>query len=193
MDMELLKKLRQATGAGVNDVSKALAEVGDDYDKALDWLRQHGQKVAGKKQDREIKEGLIESYIHQGGKTGVLLEVGCETDFVARNDDFKNFVHEVALQIAATDPQYVSPADVPAEVVEKERAIYAEEVAKENKPAEIQDKIITGKLEKFYSQVCLLKQTYIKDDSLTIEKLLNNTIAKVGENIRISRFTRYSL
>ncbi|MFW0837674.1 MAG: translation elongation factor Ts [Candidatus Komeilibacteria bacterium] len=191
--MELIKKLRAATGAGINDCSQALAENDNDYDKALAWLRKKGQKIASKKQDREIKEGLVDAYIHPGGKVGVLLEVGCETDFVAKNEDFKNFVHELALQIAATDPQYISPQDVPEDVIAKEKDVYMEQLKNEGKPAEMIDKIVEGKLQKFYADVTLLKQPYIKDDTQTIEKLLTDNIAKIGENIRINRFVRYSL
>jgi len=136
---------------------------------------------------------LIDSYIHGEGKVGVLLKLGCETDFVAKNEDFKNFSHDLCLQIAATDPQYVGPEDVPAEVVAKEKEIYAETLKAENKPAEMLEKILAGKVEKFYTEVCLLKQPYIKDDKVTIEQLLTEVIAKIGENIKIDSFTRYSL
>lgn len=193
MIMDLVKKLRTQTGAGINDCHQALAANKNDFDKALDWLRKRGEKIASRKQSREVKEGLIEAYIHPGGKVGVLLEVGCETDFVAKTDDFKNLVHELALQIAATDPQYVSPEDVPKDVIKKEKEIYKESLPKEKKPADIMEKIINGKIEKFYTEVCLLKQPYIKDDKITVEKLLTEAIAKIGENIQISRFTRYSL
>jgi len=191
--MDLIKKLRGETGAGINDCHKALAENNNDYDQALIWLRKRGEKIAGKKQDREIKAGLIDSYIHGEGRVGVLLELGCETDFVAKNEDFRNFAHELVLQIAATNPQYVAPEDVPAEVIAKEKEIYAEQLKNEGKPAEMIEKILEGKLNKFYAEVCLLKQPYIKDDKLTIEKLLTDIIAKIGENIKIGRFTRYSL
>jgi elongation factor Ts len=193
MSLDLLKKLRTETGAGMNDCHQALAESNNDYDQALAWLRKKGEKIAGKKQEREIKAGLIESYIHGEGRVGVLLELGCETDFVAKNADFKNFAHEIALQIAGTDPKYVAPEDVPAEVIATEKEIYSEQLKNEGKPAEMIEKIMAGKLNKFYSEVCLLKQPYIKDDSLTVERLLTDLIAKIGENIKISRFTRYSL
>jgi elongation factor Ts len=193
MSIETIKKLREQTGAGMNDCHKALSENNDDYDKALEWLRKRGQKIAGRKSSRDLKAGLIDSYIHGEGKVGVLLKLGCETDFVAKNEDFKNFAHDIALQIAATDPQYISPEDVPADVIAKEKEIYAENLKAENKPADMLEKILDGKLEKFYSEVCLLKQTYIKDDKVIIEQLLTEVIAKIGENIKIDQFTRYSL
>ena len=193
MTTELIKDLRAKTGAGMNDCHRALKENNNDFDKALEWLRKQGEKIASKKSDREIKEGLIEAYIHPGGKVGVLLEIGCETDFVAKTDDFKSLAHELALQIAAASPEYLNPEDVPAEIIEKEKDIYAEQLKKEGKPADMIEKIMTGKLDKFYSEVCLMKQVYIKDDSLTIEKILTKAIAKIGENIKIDRFIRYSL
>lgn len=193
MSMDLIKKLRTETGAGMNDCHLALKENNNDYQSALEWLRKRGQKIASKKQERQIKAGVIDSYIHPGGQVGVLLEVGCETDFVARNEDFKSFVHEVALQIAATAPQYLAPEDIPADVLDKEKEIYQAEMAGQNKPAEIVAKIIEGKLEKFYQTNCLLKQAYIKDDSITIEKMLTDVTAKIGEKIVLSKFTRYSI
>ena len=193
MSKDLIKDLRAKIGAGMNDCHKALKENDNDFDKALIWLRKRGQKIANKKQSREIKEGLIEAYIHPGGKVGVLLELGCETDFVAKTDDFKNLAHELALQIAATAPEYLSPEDVPADVIAKEKEVYTEQLKKEGKPADMLDKIVEGKLEKFYSDVCLLKQTYIKDDKVTIDKMMTDSIAKIGENIKIHRFVRFSL
>jgi len=193
MSMDLIKDLRAKTGAGMNDCHRALKENDNDFDKALQWLRKQGEKIATKKQSREIKEGIIEAYIHPGSKVGVLLELGCETDFVAKTDDFKNLAHELALQIAATAPEYLSPEDVPAELIAKEKEVYADQLKKEGKPAEMLDKIMAGKLDKFYSDICLLKQVSIKDDKITIEKMITEAIGKIGENIRIHRFTRYSL
>ena len=193
MSMDLIKDLRAKTGAGMNDCDRALKENDNDFDKALQWLRKQGEKIATKKQSREIKEGIIEAYIHPGSKVGVLLELGCETDFVAKTDDFKNLAHELALQIAATAPEYLSPEDVPAELIAKEKEVYADQLKKEGKPAEMLDKIMAGKLDKFYSDICLLKQVSIKDDKITIEKMITEAIGKIGENIRIHRFTRYSL
>jgi elongation factor Ts len=193
MSMDLIKDLRAKTGAGMNDCHRALKENNNDFDKSLAWLRKRGEKIASKKQDREIKEGLIETYIHPGGKVGVLLELGCETDFVAKTDEFKNLAHDLALQIAATAPDYVSPEEVPTDVIAKEKEVYSAQLKSEGKPEEMIDKIITGKLEKFYSDICLLKQPYIKDDSIIIEKMLTDAIVKIGENIKVHRFARYSL
>jgi len=191
--LDLIKKLRESTGAGVVDVKEALAEAGNDESKALDILRKKGQKIASKRQERATQQGVIESYVHANGRVAALVAVACETDFVARNADFKQFAHEIALQIAATAPQYVSPADIPAEIVEKEKEIYREQLKNEGKPAQIVEKILDGKLQKFYSEVCLLKQPYIKDDSKTIEQLLTELIGKIGENIKIEKFVYFTL
>jgi len=190
---ELIKKIREQTGAGMANVKTALDEAGGDENKAVEILRKAGQKIAAKKADRATNEGLVESYVHLGGKVGALVSVACETDFVARTDDFKNFVHEVALQIAATSPLYLSPEQVPVEVVAKEQEIYREQLKAEGKPAAMLEKIVEGKVQKYYAEVCLLKQPYIKDDKITIEKLLEQTIAKLGENIQIKDFARLSL
>ncbi|MDP2586911.1 MAG: translation elongation factor Ts [Candidatus Komeilibacteria bacterium] len=190
---EVIKKLRELTGAGMADVKTALDEAKGDEAKAVEILRKAGQKVAAKKADRATNEGLVESYIHLGGKVGALVSVACETDFVARTDDFKNFVHEIALQIAAASPMYLSPEQVPAEVIAKEKEIYAEQLKKEGKPQAMLEKIMEGKIQKYYSEVCLLKQLYIKDDKLTIEGLVEQNIAKLGENIQIKDFSRLSL
>ena len=191
--LDLIKKLRESTGAGVVDVKEALAEAGNDEGKALEILRKKGQKIASKRQERATQQGLIESYVHANGRVAAFVAVACETDFVARNTDFKQFAHEVALQIAATAPQYVSPADVPAEVVEKEKEIYREQLKNEGKPAQMVEKILEGKLQTFYREVCLLKQPYIKDDSKTIEQLLTGLIGKIGENIKIEKFVYFTL
>jgi len=190
---EVIKKLRESTGAGMNDIKAALDEAGGDETKAVEILRKNGQKIAAKKADRVTREGLIESYIHSSGKLGVLVSVACETDFVARNEDFKSFIHELALQVAASAPQYLTPEQVPAEVIEKEKEIYREQLAKEGKTDEMAEKIMEGKLQKFYSEVCLLRQPYIKDDKVTIEHLLQGLIGKIGENIQIKEFIRISL
>jgi len=191
--LELIKKIREQTGAGMSDVNKALAEANGDEAKALEILRKNGSKIMAKKADRETKEGLVESYVHLNGKLGVLVMIACETDFVARTDLFKEFAHEVALQIAAANPLYMVPSEVPEELINKEKEIYRAQMADSGKPADILEKIIDGKIEKYYSEVCLMNQLYIKDDSLTIAKLLENAIAKIGENIRIVKFTRLSL
>jgi len=188
-----VKKLREMTGAGMMDAKLALTEANGSLETALELLRKKGQKIAAKRSAREVKEGFIGIYLHGNGKIAAMVELLCETDFVARNQDFKNFANELAMQVAAMGPQYVRPEEVPTALVEKEREIYQAEMSGTNKPAEVLEKIIEGKLEKFYSQVCLLKQTYIKDDSYTIEKLLTEQIAKIGENIKIGQIVRFSL
>ncbi len=192
VDTKVVTQLRSLTGAAIVDCKKALEEAGGNFDEAVTVLRKRGQKVAATKEGRDTREGIIHAYVHANGRVGSLVEVLCETDFVARTEAFKEFVHEVALQIVATNPLYIRPEDVPAEVIEKEKEIYKEQLPKD-KPAQIQEKILEGKLEKYYQEVCLLKQQTIKDDSLRISDLLTQTIAKTGENIQIRRFTRYSL
>ncbi len=188
-----VKRLRELTGAGMMDAKQALQEAGGDFDKALENLRKQGKKIAVKKAERQASEGLIGVYLHANGKVAVMVEVKCETDFVARTDKFKQLANDIAMQIAAMSPAYLSPEDVPEEVKEKEREIYRAEVEQQGKPAEIVEKIVEGKLNKFYSQVCLLKQQFIKDDSLTIEQLIEQNIAALGENIKIGKFVRFSL
>lgn len=190
---EVIKKLREQTGAGMADIKSALDEAKGDAVKAIEILRKSGAKIAGKKAERTTKEGLVDCYIHSNGKMGVLVSVACETDFVAMNADFKEFVHELALQVAATNPTYLTPEQVPAEIIAKEKEIYAEQLKAEGKPEAMLEKIMAGKLEKFYAEVCLLKQPYIKDDKITIEGLLHNLIGKIGENIQIKQFIRFSL
>lgn len=192
-DAKTIAELRSITGAGIVDCQKALTEANGNLEAAIDILRKKGQKVAANKQDRETKEGLVHAYTHSNGRVGVLVEVLCETDFVARNEDFKAFAHDVALQIAAANPLYVRPEDVPTELVEKEKEIYKEQMAGENKPEEIKVKILDGKIAKYYQEVCLMKQPFIKDDSQTIEELLTRQISKIGENIQIKRFSRFAL
>lgn len=193
MSTELIKKIREQTGAGIVDVKQALAESGNDEQKAVEWLRKKGTKIAAKREGRTTSEGYIGSYVHATGKIAAVVALACETDFVARNDEFRAFAKELALQVAASAPQYLAPADVPADVIERETAIYREQVAKENKPAPVMEKIIEGKLQKFYSEICLLKQPYVKDDAKTVEQLLTEAIAKIGENIRIVKFTYFTL
>jgi len=175
------------------DVKEALAEFNGDVDKALESLRKKGQKIAATKQDRQTKEGLIGYYVHANGKIAALVAVACETDFVARTDDFKNLVHDLAMQVAATNPLYLSPNEVPAGVINKEKEIYSEQLKKEGKPEKVLDKIVDGKLAKYYQEVCLLKQLFIKDDKRSIEQLLQEVIAKLGENIQIKEFKRLNL
>ncbi|MBX3234877.1 MAG: translation elongation factor Ts [Nitrospiraceae bacterium] len=190
---ELVKELREKTGAGILDCQKALTENGNDVEKAVDFLRQKGLAAAQKKAGRETNQGLIHAYIHAGGKIGVLIEVNCETDFVARNEEFKSFVNDLALQVAAATPAHVRREDIAADVVAKERAIYEAQAKEMGKPPAAWPKIVEGKLEKFYQESCLLEQAFIKDPSVTIKDLLSQKIAKIGENMNIRRFTRYQL
>ena len=190
ISVEDIKKLRDQTGAGMMKAKEALTESDGDFDKAVQWLREKGEASAAKKADREAREGVIESYVHSG-RIGVLVEINCETDFVARTEDFKTFARDVAMHVAAANPEYLSPEAVPAEVIEKEREIYRNEVA--GKPAEILEKIVDGKLAKFYEGVCLLNQPFIKDPDMTVGKLTTDLVAKLGENIVIRRFVRVEL
>lgn len=192
VDTSTIQKLRQQTGVGIVDCKKALEESAGNLEKAIEILRKKGEKVAAKKQNREMKNGLIEAYIHAGGKVGAMIELTCETDFVAKNDEFKELAHNIAMQVAATNPSYLQPEDIPDEVIEKEKNIFKEQI-KSDKPQDILEKIIQGKLEKYFQEVCLLKQPFIKDGDITIEKLITNKIAKIGENIKIKRFVRFSL
>jgi elongation factor Ts len=193
-DSGLVKDLRQKTGAGIMDCKQALVESDDDVDKAIDWLRQKGLASAGKKMGRATNEGVIASYIHAGSKVGVLVEVNCETDFVARNDEFKALVKDILLQIAANkDTVYVRREDVPQAVAEKELQIYRGQAKELGKPQTAWEKIAAGKLEKFYQDTCLVEQPFIKDPSLKIADILTQKIAKIGENISVRRFTRYQL
>jgi elongation factor Ts len=188
--IEAIKKLREQTGAGMMKAKEALEASQGDYDKAVQWLREKGEASAAKKADREARAGVIEGYVHSG-RIGVLVEINCETDFVARTPDFKEFARDVAMHIAAANPEYLKPEDVPADEVEKERAIYRKEV--EGKPAEIIEKIVDGKLAKYYEQVCLLNQPFVKDPDVTVGKLTTNLVGKLGENIVIRRYTRMEL
>jgi len=192
-DSTLVKELRQKTGAGIMDCKQALVENGDDLAKAIDWLRQKGLAAAGKKAGRTTNEGVIASYIHSGSKVGVLVEVNCETDFVARNDEFQSLVRDLTLQIAASKPVYVRREDVPQETLDKEMQIYRGQAKEMGKPQAAWEKIASGKLEKFYQDSCLLEQPFVKDPSVKIADLLNQKIAKIGENIAVRRFTRYQL
>ena len=186
---DLVKKLREKTNAPMMDCKKALEESNGDIETAIDILRKKGQIVALKKAGRCAKEGAIGSYIHLNSKIGVLLEVNCETDFVARNDDFKQFIKDVSMQIAATSPSYVSREEVSAHILEKEKSILKEGV--KNKPENVIEKIVQGKLEKFYSEVCLLDQPFVKNDKITIKEYLSELIGKTGENILVRRFVRF--
>ena len=191
IDPQLVKQLREKTNAGMMDCKRALSEASGDLEKAETILRTKGIASAGKKASRTAKEGIVASYIHLQGKVGVLAEVNCETDFVAKNENFRQFVKDITLHIAAAQPQFVSREDVPAKTVETERAIYAEQV--KDKPANVVGKIVDGKLDKFYSTVCLLEQGFIKNPDQTINDLVKSKIAELGENIVIRRFTRYQV
>jgi elongation factor Ts len=190
-NIELVKKLREKTGAGYSDCTNALKESNNDIEKAIEILRKRGISVAMKKTGRAAKQGAVGSYIHLGGKIGVLVEVNCETDFVAKNDDFKNFVKEMAMQIAAANPRYVSIDDIPEDVLSKEREILKEGI--KGKPKEVLDKIVEGKLQKFYQEACLLDQPSIRDANLKVKDMLTNVILKIGENIIIRRFVRFQV
>lgn len=190
---EKIRELRLKSGAGLLDCREALQECQGDLEKAYEYLRRKGLEKVKKKADRVAKEGLIESYVHHGGKIGVLVEVNCETDFVARNQEFKDFVHNLALQIAASAPSYISRADVPEEVKQKEEAFYREEAQKTGKPTEVVEKIVQGKMEKFYEENCLLDQPYIRETEIKVADYYGEIAGKLGENIVIRRFVRYSL
>lgn len=189
----LVKDLRERTGIGMMECKKALEESGGDIEKAITVLRKKGHARAQKKMERQAKEGVIGSYIHLNGKIGVLVEVNCESDFVARNEEFQGLVKNIALHIAAANPQYVSADDVPEGVLEEEKEIIREQFKDSGKPAEIVEKIVQGKLSKFYQETCLLDQLYIKDDKMSIRELLTTFIAKFGENIMVGRFARFEL
>lgn len=186
-----ITKLREATGLGIMDVKKALVEADGDHEKALEALRKSGALKAAKKAERSSNSGLVETYSHGEGRIGVIVEVSCETDFVAKNQTFKDLVHEIALHIAASDPKYISREEVPAEVVAKEKEVYAEQLKAEGKPENIIEKIVEGKLDKFYGEICLLEQPFIKDPDRKIKEILTDAIAKIGENITVKRFARF--
>lgn len=188
-----IQELRSITGVGMMDCKKALEEAGGDLVKAEDILRKQGAIKAAKKAKRSTSQGIITSYIHAGGKVGVLLELNCETDFVARNEQFQALAHELCLHIAAANPLYISQKNISEEVLNKEKEIYKEQVSTESKPSNIVDKIVEGKLAKFYEEVCLLNQPYIKDQDQTIEELIQSAIQKIGENIVVAKFTRYQI
>ena len=185
--------LRQRTGAGMMDCKKALTETDGDMEKAVDYLREKGIAKAAKKAGRIAAEGIVDSYIHMGGRVGVLLEVNCETDFVARGDQFKELVHDIALQIAAANPSYVTKEEVPAEVLEKEKEILRAQALEEGKPEKIVDKMVEGRIKTFYDENCLLCQKFVKDPSKTIEQLVVDATATIGEKISVRRFVRYEM
>jgi elongation factor Ts len=191
----MVKELRELTGAGMMDCKRALVESDADLDKAVDWLRAKGMSRAADKAGRVANEGMVEAYVHGGGvsgqKLGVLIEVNCESDFVAKTDDFKQLARELALQVAGAAPQFVRREDVPPVTVERERAVFRAQIA--DKPANIQDKIIEGKLNAYFSQICLLEQPYVREDKKKVSELINEAVAKLGENISVARFARFQV
>lgn len=189
----MVKELREKTGAGMMDCKKALSETNGDMEKAAEYLREKGIASAAKKAGRIAAEGVVESYIHAGGRIGVLVEVNCETDFVAKTDQFKSFVRDIAMHIAATNPKYITREEVSQEEVQKEREILTQQALNEGKPENIVGKMVEGRLDKFYKEICLLEQSFVKDPDKTIETLVKEQIAKIGENINIRRFVRYEL
>lgn len=189
----LVKELRERTGAGMMDCKKALSATDGDLAKAIDFLREKGLAAAAKKAGRVAAEGLVEAYIHGGGRIGVLVEVNCETDFVAKTDAFKELVKDIAMHIAATNPSYLKREEVPTAELEHEQAVLAEQARNEGKPEKIIEKMVAGRIEKYYKEVCLMEQPFVKDPDKTISDLITESIAKIGENISIRRFTRYQL
>ncbi|QTA88961.1 translation elongation factor Ts [Desulfonema magnum] len=189
----MVKQLREKTGAGMMDCKQALAECDTDMDKAVDFLRKKGLATAQKRAGRVMSEGMVESYIHMGGKIGVMVEINCETDFVAKTDNFKEFVKNIAMHIAATNPVGILPEDVPEDIVNKEKEIYRAQALEMGKPEKMLDKITEGKLNKFFKESCLMNQPYVKNPDLSIADYLNEMIGKTGENITIKRFSRFQL
>lgn len=191
--MEMVKELRERTGAGVLDCKKALSEKNGDLEKAVEYLREKGLAAAAKKAGRISAEGIIEAYIHGGGRIGVLLELNCETDFVAKTPEFKELARDISLQIAASRPEYVKKEDVPEDIIEKEKQILRTQALNEGKPEKVVDKMVEGRIEKFFKEVCLLEQPFIKDTEITVNDLIVAKIAKIGENISVRRFSRYEV
>jgi elongation factor Ts len=189
----MVKELREMTGAGMMDCKKALGETEGNIEKAVDFLREKGLAAAAKKAGRIAAEGVVEAYIHGGGRIGVMVEINCETDFVAKTDDFKELARDVAMQIAATNPLFVRREDVDPAVIEHEREVFRAQALNEGKPEKIVEKMVVGRIEKYYKEICLMEQSFIKDPDQTIAQIINGKISKIGENISIRRFTRYQL
>jgi len=189
----MVKELRTKTGAGMMDCKEALAAAGGDFEKAIDFLRKKGLSAATKRSSKAAKDGTVASYIHMGGRIGVMVEVNCETDFVAKTDDFQAMAKDIAMHVAASNPLYLKPDEISAEALEREKEIYRSQLREEKKPEKIWDKIIEGKLKKYYEDVCLTEQKFIKNTDITVGTLVNNMIAKTGENIMIRRFARFQL
>ena len=190
---EMIKELRAATNAGISDCRNALIEADGDFQKAVDWLREKGMATAAKRADREASQGVVELYSHGGGRVGVMVEVNCETDFVARSEQFRTLAHEIALQIAASAPRYLKVEEIPADVVEHEAGIARTRAKEEGKPDAVLEKIVQGRLEKFKDEVVLSRQAYIRDESITVEKLILQNVAAIGENVIVRRFQRWEL
>lgn len=190
---EMVKALRERTGAGVLDCKRALEETGGDLEEATRLLRQRGLAIATKKAGRLAEEGLVEAYIHAGGRLGALVEINCETDFVARTEEFQRLAHDLAMQVVASNPHYLRPEDIPPEVIEEKKRLFLSELEGQNKPEHLWERIVEGKLERYYDQVCLLRQPFIKDEGLTVKEVIIEGIAKLGENIVLRRFARYEL
>jgi elongation factor Ts len=191
--IEQIKELREATGAGILDCRTALEAANGDFNKAFDYLREKGLAKAAKRSDRDASEGVLELYSHGQGRVGVMVEVNCETDFVARSESFRSLAHEIGLQIAASAPLYVSPEQIPDEVIERERQVARARTLDEGKPEAVVDRIVEGRLEKYKDEVCLLRQPYIRDESITVDQLIHQNIAALGENIVIRRFVRWEV
>lgn len=190
---EMIKQLRGATNAPMLDCRKALQEADGDFNKAVDWLREKGMATAAKRSDRDASNGVVELYSHGGGRVGVMVEINCETDFVARNEQFRHLAHEIALQIAASSPKYITADQIPASEIEHEAEIARARTKEEGKPENVMQKIVDGRIEKFKDEVCLLRQPYIRDESITIEKLILQNVAAIGENVIVRRFQRWEL
>ena len=190
---DMIKELRAATGAGILDCRKALTEADGDFHKAVDYLREKGMATAAKRADRDASQGVVELYSHGGGRVGVMVEVNCETDFVARSDQFRQLAHEIALQIAASAPRYLKVEDIPASVMDHEAEIARARAKEEGKPEAVMEKIVQGRLEKFKDEVVLSRQVYIRDESITVEKLILQNVAAIGENVVVRRFQRWEL
>lgn len=193
LNAAIVKELREKTGAGFMDCKKALAETGGNLDKAVDYLRQKGLAAAAKKADRVAADGAVGAYVHPGGKIGVLVEINCQTDFVARTTEFQTLLKDVAMQIAAASPRYVKREEVPGDEIEKEREIYRRQALESGKPEKVIEKIIEGKMERFYSEVCLVDQAFIKDPDRKVSDIINDAITRMGEKIEVRRFARYHL
>lgn len=193
IDLNLIQKLRSMTGAGMSDVKEALDSAGGDMDKAIEFLRKKGAKAAAKRADRDTTEGIIHAYIHTTGKVGAMVALGCETDFVALNDSFKELANDIAMQVVAANPLYVKPSEIPAQTVEMRKAEITSELKAEGKPENMIEKIVEGKLNKWYEEICLLNQKFIKDDSMTVKELLESKIGTIGEKIEVVGFSKLEI